>query len=174
VAVWLPLNAREACCRNVFRNCDTSLRSDSFVYTDLNTVKNFLPAGSNGKRGGEGQTSKFFMRSSIFGDAACDHRARHDLTEFIERQAIPYEAARLIDEPASSVSDVLVQLNGKDLVIACIAGSDREASPRDFAPRKSQHFDGRCRVGRFCQDIENFDIEKMTCQFSRLKKRQTV
>ncbi len=113
----------------------------------------------------------------LIGDASYDHRAVRDLREFIQEHGITYEDARIIDEPAASVTDVLSQLNGTDLVVASrfhnvlLALMLGKPVLAISYHEKVSALMTDAGLAEFCQDIENIDVEKMTCQFSQLKKK---
>jgi polysaccharide pyruvyl transferase WcaK-like protein len=112
----------------------------------------------------------------IIGDASCDHRAVRDLKEFIEEDGITYGDARIIDEPATSVMDVLSQLNGTDLVVASrfhnalLALMLGKPVLAISYHEKVDALMADAGLVEFCQDIERIDVEKMTQQFNQLEK----
>jgi len=113
----------------------------------------------------------------LIGDAACDHRARHDLRAFVEEHGITYEDTRIIDEPAASVKDVLWQLNGTDLVIATrfhnllLAMMLGKPVLAISYHEKVDALMANAGLAEFCQDIESIDVEKMIRQFGQLEER---
>jgi polysaccharide pyruvyl transferase WcaK-like protein len=113
----------------------------------------------------------------LIGDAVYDHRARHDLREFLEGSGVSYENARIIDEPAASVSDVLSQLQATDMVVASrfhnvllglMLGKPVLAISYH---EKVEALMEEAGLPEFCQDIENIDLEKMIQQFGALERK---
>jgi len=112
----------------------------------------------------------------LIGDAAYDHRARHDLSAFIEECGTTYENGRIIDEPAASVDDVLSQLAATDLVVASrfhnvlLALMLGKPVLAVSYHEKVDALMAEVGLAEFCQDIESIDLEKMIRQFATLEE----
>src|SRR5581483_8279450 len=52
----------------------------------------------------------------LIGDVVYDEGVRHDLKRLLEERGLEYEGGRVIDEPASSVGELLSQLAATDIV----------------------------------------------------------
>lgn len=113
----------------------------------------------------------------LIGDVAYDQRARHDLRAFIEESGITYESGRIIDEPATSVDDILSQLAGTDLVVASrlhnvlLALMLGKPVLAISYHEKVDALMAETGLSQFCQGIESIDLEKMIHQFATLEEQ---
>lgn len=112
----------------------------------------------------------------LVGDASHDHRAVRDLRTFIKEHGVACDDARVIDEPAASVQEVLSQLNGTDVVVASrfhnvlLALMLGKPVLAVSYHEKVDALMADAGLTEFCQDIENINVEKMIQQFSQLEK----
>jgi polysaccharide pyruvyl transferase WcaK-like protein len=118
---------------------------------------------------------KFTVRLLI-GDVVYDNPVRQDLRKVLEERGVKREDRRIIDEPASSVDELLPQLASADVVassrfhnlllalmlrkpVVAISYSEK------FAPLMSG-----VGLAEFCQDIECIDIGKLIGDVARLQE----
>jgi polysaccharide pyruvyl transferase WcaK-like protein len=112
----------------------------------------------------------------LIGDAVYDHRARQDLRSVLEVAEIDYAHAKIIDEPASSVAEVLSQLASTDLVVASRFHNVLLAlwlNKPVVAISFHEKVDSLMRevgLSEFCQDIEHIDTNKLIAQFIALQQ----
>jgi polysaccharide pyruvyl transferase WcaK-like protein len=103
----------------------------------------------------------------LIGDFVWDQGVRQDLRRELEKRSLSYEDVRIIDEPASSVDELLSQLRSVDVVVSprfhnlllglmlgkpVIAISYHE---------KFQPLMNGVGLGGFCQDIEHIDVDDL-------------
>ena len=112
----------------------------------------------------------------LIGDAVYDHRARQDLRSVLEVAGIDYAQGKIIDEPASSVAEVLSQLAGTDLVVASRFHNvllalwlNKPVVAISFH-EKVDSLMSAVGLSEFCQDIEHIDTSKLIAQFIALQQ----
>jgi polysaccharide pyruvyl transferase WcaK-like protein len=112
----------------------------------------------------------------LIGDAVYDERIRQDLRLALDGKGIKYERAKIIDDPASSVSDVLSQLAATDTVIASrfhnvllalLLGKPVLAISYH---EKVDALMAGLGLADFCQDIEDIDVDKLIEQFTTIEQ----
>jgi len=112
----------------------------------------------------------------LIGDAVYDERVRQDMRLSLERNGIKYQQGRIIDNPASSVNDVLSQLAATDAVIASrfhnvllalLLGKPVVAISYH---EKVDALMAALGLADFCQDIENIDVDKLIEQFTTIEQ----
>jgi polysaccharide pyruvyl transferase WcaK-like protein len=113
----------------------------------------------------------------LIGDVTYDQRARQDLRTFLEERGFDFENENIIDEPASSVEEVLSQLAATDLVIASRFHNVLLAlmlGKPVLAISYHEKVDAlmeEAGLAAFRQDIESIDVEKLTGQFAALEAK---
>jgi polysaccharide pyruvyl transferase WcaK-like protein len=112
----------------------------------------------------------------LIGDAVYDHRARQDLRSSLEVSGINYGDRKIIDEPASSVDEVLSQLANTDLVVASRFHNvllalwlNKPVVAISFHEKVDSLMSGM-GLSEFCQDIEHIDTKKLIGQFLALEQ----
>ena len=112
----------------------------------------------------------------LIGDAVYDHRARQDLRSVLEVAGIDYAQGKIIDEPASSVAEVLSQLASTDLVVASRFHNvllalwlNKPVMAISFHEKVDSLMSG-VGLSEFCQDIEHIDTNKLIAQFIALQQ----
>jgi polysaccharide pyruvyl transferase WcaK-like protein len=119
--------------------------------------------------------SNYIVRLLI-GDVTYDQRARQDLRTLLEKRGIGLENGSLIDEPASSVEEVLSQLAATDLVVASrfhnvlLALMLGKPVLAISYHEKVEALMDDAGLAAFRQDIESIDLEKLIGQFEGLEK----
>jgi polysaccharide pyruvyl transferase WcaK-like protein len=112
----------------------------------------------------------------LIGDAVYDHRARKDLRSLLEVSGINYEDRKIIDEPASSVDELLSQLANIDLVVASrfhnvlLALWLKKPVVAISFHEKVDSLMSAVGLSEFCQDIEHIDTNKLIGQFMALEQ----
>jgi polysaccharide pyruvyl transferase WcaK-like protein len=111
----------------------------------------------------------------LIGDARYDHEIRYDIRTSLAARGQQYLGTGLIDEPASSVAELLSQLATTDLVIASrfhnvllsiMLGKPVVAlSYHEKVASLMKEF----RLSDFCHDIEEFDSDKLIGQLLTLE-----
>jgi polysaccharide pyruvyl transferase WcaK-like protein len=103
----------------------------------------------------------------LIGDAVWDQEARQDLRAVLEQRGVRYEGRRIIDEPATSVDQLLSQLSMVDVVVSCRFHNLLLAlmlGKPVFAisyHAKFQPLMASVGLGEFCQDIEHIDVDTL-------------
>ncbi len=112
----------------------------------------------------------------LIGDAVYDERVRQDLRVSLEGHGIQYREGKIVDDPASSVNDVLSQLAATDTVIASrfhnvllalLLGKPVVAISYH---EKVDALMADLGLADFCQDIENIDLDKLIKQFTTIEQ----
>jgi polysaccharide pyruvyl transferase WcaK-like protein len=112
----------------------------------------------------------------LIGDAVYDECVRQDLRLLLESSGINFDGRKIIDDPASSVEDVLLQLAATDVVIASrfhnvllalLLGKPVVAISYH---EKVDALMAGLGLADFCQDIENIDVDNLIDQFTRVEE----
>jgi polysaccharide pyruvyl transferase WcaK-like protein len=112
----------------------------------------------------------------LIGDVVYDQGVRHDLRRALEERGLKYEDRRIIDEPASSVGDLLLQLSTLDIVVssrfhnlllALMLGKPVFAISYH---EKFQPLMNGVGLGEFCQAIEHIDVDELIGKVVRLRE----
>lgn len=116
----------------------------------------------------------------LIGDAVHDHRARLDLRSSLEAQGLIYDDAWMVDDPASSVDQVISQLAGAKLVVASRFHNvllalwlNKPVLAISFH-EKVDSLMNAVGLADYGQDIEEIDVDKMTRQFLALERMSDV
>jgi polysaccharide pyruvyl transferase WcaK-like protein len=111
----------------------------------------------------------------LIGDARYDHEVRGDLRASLESRGQQYVGARLVDEPAPSVAELLSQLATTDVVVASrfhnlllsiMLGKPVVALSYH---QKVASLMNEFGLSGFCHDIEEFDSDKLITQILTLE-----
>jgi polysaccharide pyruvyl transferase WcaK-like protein len=111
----------------------------------------------------------------LIGDARYDNRVRHDLRGLLEGIGFRYEDGNIIDEPATSFSEVLSQLAATDVVVASrfhnvlLALMVTKLVVAVSYHEKVDSLMTGFGLLEFCQDIERVDIDKLIGQVTALE-----
>ena len=118
--------------------------------------------------------NKYTVRLLI-GDAVHDHRARLDLKFSLEAVGLNYGDGKIIDEPASTVDEVISQLAVSEIVVASRFHNvllalwlNKPVLAISFHEKVDSLMEA-VGLGKFRQDINNIDVDKMTEQFRTLE-----
>ena len=112
----------------------------------------------------------------LIGDVVYDRRVLQDLRAFLERSGLKYEDGQIIDEPAGSVSELLSQLAGTDIVVASrfhnvlLALMLRKPVVAISFHEKVDSLMKAMGMTQFLQDIENVDVNKLIDQLAALEE----
>jgi polysaccharide pyruvyl transferase WcaK-like protein len=110
----------------------------------------------------------------LIGDVVYDEHVRMDLRHLIESQGWSYNSGMIIDEPASSVSELLSQLAATDVVVASrfhnLLLGLMLGKPALAVSYHEKIVDLMSKAGlaEFCEDIEQIDVEELIERFSAL------
>ncbi len=110
----------------------------------------------------------------LIGDVAYDNSVRRDLRELIEKRGWTCDGNTLIDEPASSVGQLLSQVSDTDIVVASrfhnILLGLMLSKPVVALSYHEKVLDLVNSVGlaQYCQDIEHIDVERLITQCTEL------
>lgn len=113
----------------------------------------------------------------LIGDFVWDADARRDLGRELEERGFNNKDGRIIDEPASSVDELLLQLSSVDIVISSrfhnILLGLMLAKPVIAISyhEKFQPLMNGVGLGEFCQDIEHIDVNELIEKVVRLREK---
>jgi polysaccharide pyruvyl transferase WcaK-like protein len=117
---------------------------------------------------------KFTVRLLI-GDVVYDAGVKEDLKKLLEKCRLKYGEGRIIDEPTSSVEELLSQLASVDVVVASrfhnvlLALMLRKPVVAISYHEKFEPLMRGVGLAEFCQDIEHIDIEELIAMVDRLR-----
>jgi polysaccharide pyruvyl transferase WcaK-like protein len=107
-----------------------------------------------------------------------DQRAVNDLKAYVERTK-PVRLSQLIAEPIVSTEDLFQQIATTDMVVAtrfhnvlCSLMLDKPVVSIGYA-KKNDVLMAEMGLGEYCQQIEEFDVERLQAQFTRLAENST-
>jgi polysaccharide pyruvyl transferase WcaK-like protein len=113
----------------------------------------------------------------LIGDVTHDQRVRKDLRTLLEVRGFGYEKGTIIDDPASTVKEVLSQLAATDLVVASRFHNvllalmlGKPVLAISYHEKVDALMDG-VGLAAFRQDIESIDVGKMIRQFTSLAEQ---
>ena len=103
----------------------------------------------------------------LIGDVVWDQGVRQDLRRELEERGCNYQDGRIIDEPASSVDELLSQLASVDVVVSSrfhnlLLGLMLEKPAVAISyHEKFQPLMSGVGLGEFCCDIEQIDVDEL-------------
>lgn len=112
----------------------------------------------------------------LIGDALYDSRVKQDLLILLEKRGLKYEDGQIINEPISSLEELLSQLAATDVVVSPrfhnILLALMLCKPVISLSYHEKFESVMAEVGLagYCQDIDHLDIEKLIKQFMDLQK----
>jgi polysaccharide pyruvyl transferase WcaK-like protein len=118
---------------------------------------------------------KFRVRLLI-GDATWDMDVRADLRKSLEERGWTYDDERIIDQPASSVEEILSQLSATDVVVASrfhnlvLALILNKPVVAISYHEKFEPLMTGMGLSEFCQDIEHIDIDHLMAGLTKLQE----
>jgi polysaccharide pyruvyl transferase WcaK-like protein len=111
----------------------------------------------------------------LIGDAVYDKSVGERLLEVLKLRGHGHEPGQIINEPARSVQEVLCQIASSDYVVASrfhnvllalmLARPVLAVSYHE----KVHNLMGDMGMGEYCEDIEQLDIDVLSCKFSKLE-----
>jgi polysaccharide pyruvyl transferase WcaK-like protein len=110
----------------------------------------------------------------LVGDAVWDQGARRDLRAALEERGLKYDDGRIIDQPASSVDELILQLLSVDVVVSSrfhnllLALMLKKPVFAISYHEKFQPLMDGVGLGGFCQDIEHIDVDDLVVQVVKL------
>jgi len=173
--------------RAVVLNNDVPSRQGAVIGVGvMNYYNRFGPSGSDETiyRDYLGHLASFVVRllerrytvRVLIGDFVWDAGVRQDLRRELEERGLNYEDGRIIDEPASSVDELLSQLSSVNVVVSSrfhnlllglMVGKPVLAISYH---EKFQPLMNGVGLGEFCQDIERIDVDELIGKVVRLQK----
>jgi len=112
----------------------------------------------------------------LIGDAVHDHRARLDLRSSLEVAGLRYGDGKIIDEPASTVDEVISQLAASEIVVASRFHNillalwlNKSVLAISFHEKVDSLMEA-VGLGGFRQDINDIDVDRMIEQFRTLEQ----
>jgi polysaccharide pyruvyl transferase WcaK-like protein len=112
----------------------------------------------------------------LIGDAMYDQCVRRDLRALLAARGQEYLDARLVDEPASSVAELLSQLAATELVVASrfhnllLAIMLGKPVVAVSYHEKIVSLMDELGLSKLCHDIENFDVDTLIRQITTLER----
>ena len=112
----------------------------------------------------------------LIGDVVYDQGVRLGLRRALEERRVKYEDGRIIDEPASSVDELLLQLSSVDVVVSSrfhnlvLALMLRKPVFAISYHEKFQPLMDGVGLGGFCQDIDHIDVDELIGKVIRLQE----
>jgi polysaccharide pyruvyl transferase WcaK-like protein len=103
----------------------------------------------------------------LIGDVKWDQGARRDLRTVLEKLGVRYEEGRIIDEPVSSINELLSQLSLVDVVVSSrfhnlvLGLMLRKPVVAISYHQKFQPLMDAVGLGDFAQDIEHIDVDDL-------------
>lgn len=112
----------------------------------------------------------------IIGDVTYDNAVREDLRNLLEGQGINYSQCNILDEPISTVSDLLDQIAKIDLLVATRFHNvllalmlNRPVISISY-DQKNDALMEQMGLSDYCQTIDSLDVSQLTGQFLKLWK----
>jgi polysaccharide pyruvyl transferase WcaK-like protein len=112
----------------------------------------------------------------LVGDIVYDQGVREDLRRTLEDRGVRYEHANIIDQPVSSVNELLAQLSSVDIVVSSrfhnlvLALMLRKPVFAISYHEKFRPLMQSVGLGEFCQDIEHIDVNELIGKIISLQK----
>lgn len=112
----------------------------------------------------------------LIGDVVWDLDVRRDFKVALEERGIKYDDGRIIDEPASSVDELLSQLSSVDIVVASRYHNvllalmlGKPAIAISYHEKFKALMDG-VGLTEFCQNIEHIDVDELLGKLARVQE----
>jgi len=110
----------------------------------------------------------------LIGDITYDNSVREDLRNALEGRGVNYDERKLLDEPISSVSDLLQQIATTDMVVATrfhnvlLALMLNKPVISISYDMKNDSLMDSVGLSDYCQRIDQFDVNRLIKQFMKL------
>lgn len=110
----------------------------------------------------------------LIGDVTYDNSVREDLRNTLEGRGVNYDERKLLDEPISSVSDLLQQIATTDMVVATrfhnvlLALMLNKPVISISYDMKNDSLMGSVGLSNYCHTIDQFDGSRLIKQFMKL------
>ena len=119
--------------------------------------------------------NRYFVRI-LHGDIKYDLEVRQDLRSLLEQQGIQYAESGIVDDRIDSVEDLLDQLADTDLVISpryhnllLAMMLNKPVISLSYDPKNDALLEG-VGLARFCQPLDEMDVDKLIKQFIEMEK----
>lgn len=116
----------------------------------------------------------------LIGDFAYDQEVRQDLRQALEGRGVPYEGGSIIDTPASSVDELLLQLSSLDIVVSSRFHNlvlalmlEKPVFAISYQEKFQPLMDG-VGLGEFYLDIDHIDIDQLIGKVTRLQENAST
>jgi polysaccharide pyruvyl transferase WcaK-like protein len=112
----------------------------------------------------------------LIGDISVDSRAQQDLKHIVEKRGFKYEDGQIIDEPVSSVDELLSQIATTDMVVATrlhnvvLALMLNKPVVSISYNEKNDYLMADVGLAEYCQHIDHLDVDRLIEQFTRLER----
>jgi polysaccharide pyruvyl transferase WcaK-like protein len=111
------------------------------------------------------------------GDAKHDASTRAELRARLEKRGIRYDQAGIIDEGSTTVEELIAQIAAVDIVVSprfhnLLLGlmMNIPGVSISYDPKNDQLLEG-VGLGKYCQQLEKVDVQKLIDQFTELEAR---
>jgi polysaccharide pyruvyl transferase WcaK-like protein len=111
----------------------------------------------------------------LIGDVLYDNRVRQDLIELLEKRGFKCEGGQIIDEPISSVEQLLSQLATTDVVVAprfhniLLALMLNKPVIALSYNEKNDSLMAEVGLAEYCQPLDHLDVDRLIEQFVKLE-----
>jgi polysaccharide pyruvyl transferase WcaK-like protein len=116
----------------------------------------------------------------LVGDFVWDQAVRQDLRRALEERGVKYEGGRIIDEPASSVDELLTQLSSVDVVVSSrfhnllLALTLGKPVMAIAYHEKFQPLMDAVGLGEYCRHIEHIDVDELIGKIVKLHENAST
>jgi polysaccharide pyruvyl transferase WcaK-like protein len=111
----------------------------------------------------------------LIGNVLYDNRVKQDINHLLEKRQFSYEEGQIIDEPISSVEQLLSQLAATDIVVTprfhniLFALMLNKPALSLSYHEKNDSLMANVGLAEYCQNIEDFDVDRLTEQLIKLE-----
>ena len=119
-------------------------------------------------------TERGYSVRILQGDAKHDSKTRAELRARLEKRGIDYQTARIVDEGSATVEELIAQIARVDLVVSprfhnLLLGlmMNIPAVSISYDPKNDSLLES-VGLGKYCQPIENLDLQRLIDHFSEL------
>jgi polysaccharide pyruvyl transferase WcaK-like protein len=112
----------------------------------------------------------------LIGDISYDQAVRRDLKKLVENRGYKYEDQQIVDEPASSVEQLLSQLATTDIVVAprfhniLLALMLNKPVIALSYNEKNDSLMAGVGLAEYCQPLDHLDVDRLIQQFVKIEK----
>jgi polysaccharide pyruvyl transferase WcaK-like protein len=158
-------------------------------------VKDYCGVLGLPERGGEAKYREFINNLATFvtwlvrnkytvrlliGDESYDNTVKQDLMKLLQPRLSEYEVGQIINDPASSVEDVVSQIAATDIVVSARFHNillaimlNKPAISLSYHPKFTSLMAG-VGLAAYSHDIDELDVNRLTEQISDLEKKAPI